>query len=806
MNSLQNLFYLARRFKTATALNLIGLIVAFTAFYLFMTQVLYNAGYNRGFPDAERLFRVEAKMNLDAPWGVHCNRPVLEMMLQLPEVEAGTILPMWSHLLELYQGETPVECTAATVRGESSLLPFGAECLDGKLTWDEGNTDGVLIPASLAERFFGTTMAAGRYLWSEAAGKGDSVRVMGVYRDFPENCCLMNSVFSSMGEEHRHNYSEWSLSGYLRIYASVDADAFRAEFKERVKATFRKVVMAEQADEYDNASPEEKAEMDQQIEDYFGRLDFRVTPLTETFFSGVDSSDTGNRTVHLILVWACVVILLVAAINFLNFTLAESPMRVRGVNTRRVLGEQASTLRLSLIAETVVTALAAFVLSLGVIYLLSQWPAVAKLFSDNIAPAGHLPLMGWTALIAVGIGIVAGVYPAFFVTSFQPALALKGSFGLTPRGRRLRTALVTLQVFISLILVTYIGILYLQSHFIYHSDYGFDKDELLYCQLPDELKGKKDAVRAELLQMGGVEDVSYSNFVLGSQPKYMGWGRGDGDHAVTFTCFPVDWRYLRTMGIKVIEGRDFNEHDGDCYIINEAGRQRWSWVEMDKELTNGDLPVVGVCENVRYGSVHQERDADPVAFVILGERYAQWGDRLDILNVRLARNSNKVELRHQIEDKLREMGDGTEVGVRFLDQQLENLYQEEFRFIRQVLLFSVICLVITLIGVFCLTLFETEYRRKEIGIRKVFGSTEEEILTLLSRRYVALILFSFLFAAPIAWYIGRQWLQSFAERTPIHWWLFPLALAAVAAITLATVCIQGWRAATENPVNSIKTE
>ena len=799
---MSSLFYLARRFKTATALNLLGLTVAFAAFYLFMTQVLYNAGYNRGIPDAERLFRVEAKMNLDAPWDVNCNRPVLEMMMQLPEVEAGTIVPMWGWMQEFYQGETPVECAAAKIHGGSSLLPFGAECLDGKLTWDNGPAEGVLIPASLAERFFDTTMAAGRYLWTGE----DSVRVMGVYRDFPENCFLMNAIYSSMGEDGSRDYSEWSNNGYLLLHAAVDADAFRAEFKERVKATFRKVVMAEQADEYDKLNAEERAEWDQQIEDYFGRLDFRLTPLTETYFSGVSPSDTGNRTVHLILIWACVVILLVAAINFLNFTLAESPMRVRGVNTRRVLGEQASTLRLNLIAETVTTALFAFILSLGVIYLLSQWPAIAELFSSDISLVNHLPLVGWTAVIAVLIGITAGTYPAFFVTSFQPALALKGSFGLTPKGRQLRTALVALQVFISLILVIYIGILYLQSHFIYHSDYGFDKDELLYSQLPGELKGKKDAVRAELLQISGVEDVAYSNVVLGSQPKYMGWGRGDGDKAVSFTCFPVDWRYLRTMGIKIIEGRDFNEHDGDCYIINRAAHERWSWVEMDKERTNGDLPVVGVCENMRYGSVHQDRAADPVAFVILGERYKSWGDRLDILNVRLARNSDKVELRHQIENKLREMGDGSEVGVRFLDQQLENLYQEEFRFIRQVLLFSVICLVITLIGVFCLTLFETEYRRKEIGIRKVFGSTEEAILLLLSRHYAILLLLSFLLAAPIAWYLGHEWLHSFTERTPIYWWLFPLALVTVSAITLATVCIQGWRAATENPVNSIKTE
>jgi putative ABC transport system permease protein len=137
---------------------------------------------------------------------------------------------------------------------------------------------------------------------------------------------------------------------------------------------------------------------------------------------------------------------------------------------------------------------------------------------------------------------------------------------------------------------------------------------------------------------------------------------------------------------------------------------------------------------------------------------------------------------------------------------MERLYQEEFRFIRQVLLFSVICLVITLIGVFCLTMFETEYRRKEIGIRMVMGSSTREILFLFCRRYVWLIVGCFIVAAPIAWHIGKQWLQGFAERTPIYWWLFPLALLVVCVITLATVVIQSWRMANENPVNCIKNE
>jgi putative ABC transport system permease protein len=790
---------MARRFKTATLLNLAGLAVAFAALFLFLTQVNYSASYNRGIPHAERVMRVEAMMN-GAHWNTNCSVPLLEMMRKMPEVESGTILTLGGNKTEFFS--TSVECDWAKVQKETALEPFGAVCLDGKLNWKDGPDQGAIIPASLAQRFLGTTMAAGQYIW---AGK-DSLQVIGVYQDFPDNCCVDNIIYVSLGEEGLHDYSEWSYRGYLRLHETADVEAFRKEFADKVRTLFRATILAENIEEYNNSTPEERAAIDQQLDSMIGQHNFRATPLTETYFSGTDSGDRGNRTVHLILIWACILVVLVAAINFLNFTLAESPMRVKGVNTRRVLGSSLTSLRMGLIGETVVIALLAFLLGMFIVYLLTQWTAITSLVQGSIELQDHLPLLGLTALVALAIGVVAGAYPAWFVTSFQPAMALKGAFGLTPRGRRLRTLLVSLQITISLVLATYIGILMLQSRYIYHSDYGFDKDELCYATLTMDMLNKKDAIRTELLGMGGVEDVSYSAFALGSSAGYMGWGRAQGGKSVSFTSMPVDWHYLSTMGIKVVEGRDFNEHDSDCYIINEAARKRWTWVEMDKELIEGDLPVIGVCENVRYASIRQDRETDPVAFVILGERYADWGDRLCVLNVRLAPQTDKRALRRQIQDKLKGMLDGNELEVHFLDEQLERLYQDEFRFIRQVILFGIICLIITLIGVFCLTMFETEYRRKEIGIRKVFGSTEGQIVRLLTSRYAQLLLIAFVIAVPLAWYMGSQWLENFTERTTIHWWLFPLALLLVGLVTLLTAAFQGWRAANENPINSVKTE
>ena len=791
------MLYMARRFKTATVLNFVGLTVAFAAFYLLMTQVDYNRSYNTCIPDADRVFRLESKMGPDAPWGVNCNRPTLEQIANMPQVEAMTEQSTWSPGREFLKGESVVEhgCIG------TNLTPFGAigaRLLDGKLSWEAYGEQTAIIPASLAKKLFGRVDVAGQPLYT----KKDTLTVQGVYEDFPANCSVKNYVYYAT-QNHLDDWSEWSYIAYVKLHEGVDAKTMLNDFTRQLKELMWKErwggalaageVTADQ-------ETEARALFDEQIDKY----DYRLTPVLDTYFSGVSGDDKGNPAMLFVLELACVLIIVIAAVNFLNFTLAQSPMRIKSINTRRVLGESTASLRLGLIGESVAWAILACGLALALCAVIASQPT--ELLLGSLTLGDHPWLVGAMLLLAVAVGVLTGIYPAFFATSFQPALALKGSFGLTPKGRRLRSSLVALQLGIALLMVTYISILLLQSRYIYTSDYGFEKDEVLYAQLTKELWGKKDAIRAEMANVGGVQDVSFSRFVLGSADGYMGWGRGDNDHRITFTSMPVDHHYLRTMGIKVIEGRDFNEHDGDCYIINEAARKMWPWVEMDKKLLSNDYPVIGVCENIRYASTRKNRQQEPLAFIIFGKEFANWGDQLGIANIRVAAGVDKVAMRRQLGDVLTQMGSGERVEPKFLDQQLERLYQEEFRFIRQVLWLAAVCLVITLIGVFCMTMFETVYRRKEIGIRKVMGSSTGEILTMLSRRYVWLLVGSFVIAAPVAWFIGMMWLMGFAERTPIYWWLFPLALFAVAAVTLATVIIQSWRTANENPVNSIKNE
>ncbi|MBQ6064407.1 MAG: FtsX-like permease family protein [Prevotella sp.] len=791
---LRNVWYMARRFKMATALNFAGLAVAFASCYLFLTQVVYNHSYNKGLADSGKLYRVETPAMLDhGKWQSMVNRFLAEQLDSMPQVEGMALFESWNWDMRFAKEGTEFTFSGCNVSYDA-LTTLAPRVLDGKVGWSDDDHRGFILPASIAMRYFGTTQAAGLHLWN---GK-DSILVRGVFEDFPENCFARNCIYGHIGDENKGNFQNFNYNCYLKLRQPLDVEQVRHTILDPLLERIHQMYIEHgYEDQWDEADTRE-------------RLNLRLVPVTETWFSGVDAGqDRGNKAVDLILQLSCLLVIIIAAINFLNFTLAESPMRIKSINTRRVLGSTVGQLRLGFVAETVFTSLLAFGLSVGICYLLSQWPPINDLVVGSIAPSHHGMLLAALAVAAVLVGIVAGLYPAFYVTSFQPALALKGSFGLTPKGRRLRTALLCLQFLITSIMVVYIGILCLQSHYIFNSDYGFEKDEILYCDTW-EILDRQDALRSELMQQTGVTDVAYSQFTLGTSDSYMTWGRGDKDHEVHFVALPVDWHYLRTMGIEVVEGRDFTEHDGDCYIINEAARKKWDWVEMDKKLLDTDesMTVVGVCQNVRFGSTRVDNNDTPMVFLIYGENYLSrgWANNLGMMNVRVAAGVDKVQMRQKIKETCMKLGAQHEPEVRFLDQDLENTYQDEFRFIRQVMVFSFICLIITLIGVFCMTMFETEYRRKEIGIRKVMGSSTREILLMLCRHYILLLAISFILAAPIAYHIGTQWLQSFAERTPIHWWLFPLALLAVAVVTLATVVIQSWRTANANPVESIKTE
>ena len=790
MKDMKTLLYLLRRHTVASLLNFMGIVLAVAGGYIILTQVIYCARYNHGIPAYRHVCRVDAYgVTGDDSWWTAISRPMCEYIAELPQVEDAAYVEQQSHWLVDKDGSyISVPCYAENGR---ALSVFGAERVDGTLSFEPTSAD-IVIPASLAMKYFGREDVAGRDM---TFSDGKRRTVTGVYRDFPDNCLAQNAIYTGMGESNRYEIGNCNYTCYIRVGEKVSKESL---------ATMLDGVYLRFMEFWTSAGGSTLSDKDK---DMYAHIRLQAVPLDETYFSGHDPFlDKGNRKALYMLEFTLVLLFVVCVLNYANFSMAQAPMRLRSVLLRKVMGESLWRLRLNLLAEGVVVSLAAALLAFFLIHLFSKSGPAASLFRGSILLADNLPIVAVLLGVAVVVGILSTAYSTRYITSFAPIAAMKGNVGLSPQGRRLRGWLVGLQLWAALVMAIFIGIIYSQSHYIYHSSYGYDKDSLLVADLGDMVpEEKRPSLRMELEKLPGVVSVTYSQRFLGEGDLCMEWGRGNGEEIYFFKAIPVDWKFLRTWGIEVVEGRNFREQDGDVYIVNEAMLQAYPKTRVDQPLCSGDLPVVGICKNVRLLSTRKDNNHTPLAFVVFGSRYAGW-NACKKMSVRLAPGVDMRQTRRQVEEVVARFSTGSTPDVHFFDKCLETAYEEENNFIRQIQLCSLLCILITLIGVFCLTMLDTTYRRREIAIRKVMGSTVGEVLTLFTGRYVLPLVVSWVIAVPIAYRLGTLWLEGFAEHTPIHWWIFPLAFMVIGCVVMLTVVVQCWRVATMNPMESIRTE
>ena len=783
-----------RRYRIATLLNLFGLSVAVATFYLFMTQVIYNRTYNHNLNDYEHTYRLEIYGNLFGDnWGCTICRPFASMMKDIPQVKSVVYYSPYG-----YNADIKVNNRAMTVPVVHISKP-GIEFFTGKLisgsskAWGTSST--VIVNRSTAEKMFGTANAAGKTFEINTDNGGmKPVTVVGVSEDMPDNCTVSNGLYICDNESGMTDWSEWSYCIFLRLAEGTNPK----KVERAIKLAFMK------------ANDISEKEFDKEV-----KMNFRITPVDDIYFSGIGLQDKGNRSLVDVLTVASVFVLFIALLNLLNFSLSEVPMRMRGINTRRVMGASVGGLRLKMIMESVLFAFVGLVIGVLLVVAFQRSEACMKLVSGDISFSAHWLLVAVMAASALVVGALAAVVPAFYSTSFAPALVLKGSFGLSPRGRQLRLAIMAVQFCVAFVLAIYIGVMSSQSSYIFNCDYGFNKNEVFYTWLSDEAKAKRETIRTELKKLPFVENVGFAQKAIGSGDQYMGWGRGSGEHQMSLQVLPCDYEYPQTMGLKILEGRNFNEADmkTGAYVLNKAAMQQYKWLAVGDSIgrqnewgPTSNYLIVGVCNNFKLKSMRNDNSRVAIAFIIFGPDMEQWGDRCNQVFVRVAKGQDKVEAKRRITDVLNRLDASQKYEMNFLDNDLQQTYVDEFRFISQVKFFAIICIIITVIGVFSLTMFETEYRRKEIGIRKVMGSSVGSIVRLFAMRYTVPLVVSFVVAAPVGWWLSMQWLQSFAEHTPLHWWLFPLSFVGVSAVVIATVVAQSWRVATQNPVESIKTE
>ena len=785
---IRNFTSIFRKFATANLLNLLGLSLAFASFFVIMTQVNFDLGYNKSLTEHENLFRMTLKLGpAKEDYGDMLPRPVIERLAAAsPHVTGYSIRNGWINYDQFIVDHQ--EYSLNLIYGERDFLSvFKPTVIDGDVK-GLNQTSNIVLPRSEALRLFGTTDAAGKtmkYKWDDKT----FYNVCAVIEDYPENNLLHGACFIGTNW-NEGNYNNWNYNAYIR----VDDVANLSTVQEAMRQTAIELFKGKQLE----TKEEEEA------------LQVIFTNVADAHFSKDLNKAAPSRSSVYLLICCSLLIVVIAAVNFMNFSLAETPMRIRSINTQKVLGATTAKLRGSLLAEAVLISLTAFVMALLIVYLAHDL-GLQELVQGSILLQDHLPLLGLTLLLSIIVGLMAGAYPSYYVTSFPPALVLKGSFGLSPKGRVLRSVLICLQFIVSFMLVIGVGVMYLQSYLIYHTDYGFDKDEVLVVRTAPDTRNKVDAIDAELRSISGIEGASLTQSVLGSSDSYMTLGRGEGEKHMDFTCIFVDWRFLDVMGIDIVEGRNFRKGDGNVYIFNESAKKQYPWLTVDQPITDGNFPVVGFCKDIKYASLRVDDTQQPIAFFVPSPNGENWGNGYwrNHMLVRVAKGVDKRDTKQKVMDAVNKYEKGQPLdisGLRYMDEVLEQTYQREDRFTKQILLFSLLAILISMIGVFGMTMFESEYRRKEIGIRKVFGSSTREILTMFNRRYLYILLACFAVAAPIGYTVGVHWLEGFAVRTAISPLLFLVSFLLIALITMLTVTYQSWKNASENPVNSIKNE
>lgn len=806
----RNFLTTLRRYKISSLLNVIGLTLAFTAFYVIMTQVWWELGYNRSLHEADRIYLVENEDWYEpGKWSSWLNRPVPERVIaSTAGVEVGGC--MWggfgsgtcwtSNEPSFGYNKFSASCGSVSL---PFLDVFAFRSVEGDVH-DIGKPKSVIVSREAAERM---RVGVGSLIWvdTDEPQPDGAMEVVAVFEDFPDNSLLGEcEVVKNLGETNLYTTSEWSFNYFVKFRPGADPDEFARQWT-NVNQEMQREAAEKRAAAGDAADDDDES----------GIYGVRLSPVSDLYFESDSQAPCrqGSVVTTYTLLGIAVLVIVLAFINFVNFFFALVPVRIRTVNTFKVFGAPASSLRFNFVFEAFELVLIALLAAWYVSFAL-QGTEFASYISASLALSQNLEVVGLVAVVAFVMALAASLYPAWYITSFAPALVVKGSFGGTRSGRRLRTLLLGVQFFISIGLIIATSFIRLQHDYMMHYDMGFDKENLLAVRLSERGAVSYDALRQKLLSDPQVKDVTGATSRLVSVGR-MGWGREFKGRQVAFQSYVVQPDFLRVMGIPITDGRDFLESDFDkelgTMIFNEAARREFEMQVGDRinGFVSPDEQIVGFCADFNFKPL--QYGVSPFCFYLLPKKIQQenYWHLPHVVYVRMTPGADIAAVTAHIRRCIAEVDPRTEPGdivVRVFDEELGLEYDNERKLTAIVGLFALLAVVIALMGVFGLVLFETQHRRREIAVRRVMGASRGEILAMFNRRYVMLVAVCFVLAVPVSIWAVRHWLAGFAYAVPLYWWVFALALAGVLAVTALTVTVRSWRAVNENPAESVKSE
>jgi putative ABC transport system permease protein len=796
-----------RKHKFYTFLNVFGLSLGLASCLLITLYVVDELSYDKSFGNAERIYRINSDIKFggaEMKLAVAPDPMAFTLLKDYPQVEAAVRLRE--------DGSYLVRRTGATENLKEELVAFADSTFfkvfstsllagDTKRALTEPHT--MIISERDAKKYFGNENPLGKTLLLDDS---QTYTVTGVMPNLPAHSHLsgldMLLSMSTNPGSREGNWGSHNFISYVLLRKGVNAQEFEKNFETIVTKYTGKWVLGAMG-----ATLEDLKKSGSYVR-------YSLMSLTDIHLHSDRTAEIStNGNIQHVYIFAIVAIFLlaIACVNFMNLATARSSGRAKEVGVRKALGSERSSLINQFLTEAVMLSFLSLLLAIVLAY--GFLPFFNNLASKQI----EFPFLNatfWCIAVATGaiVGVMAGSYPAFFLSAFQPLKVLKSAVELGGKGSYLRNSLVVFQFVISVMLLIGTGVIYKQLNYIQTKKLGFNKEQVLIVKNAYALDRQSRAFKEEVSRLPNVAESTVTSFLPTASSRtdntFFPEGPLQQDKGVSMQNWSVDYDYVSTLNFQMKDGRAFDKKfpsDSSGIIINETAAKILGFANpIGKKIFKMEDPqigapetytILGVVKNFHFESLRKNIGA--LCLVLKPSR--------GLVAIRL-KGGDYGQTISQVEALWNKMAPGQPFNYRFMDEDFDDEYRGEQRVGQIFITFAVISIIIGCLGLFGLSAYTAERRTKEIGVRKVLGASVSNIVGLLSKDFLKLVLLAILIGSPIAWYAMNRWLQDFAYRIDMAWWMFAVAGLLAIGIALLTVSFQSVKAALMNPVKSLKTE
>ncbi|MFT3822705.1 MAG: ABC transporter permease [Chitinophagaceae bacterium] len=790
--------------KAFTAINITGLATGLAICLLIVLYVKDELSYDRYNVNAERIYRIDGDINFNNTQLIIASTPEplgAALKRDYPQVEEVVSFTQ-PRDIQVKKGDQFIQEHNSVFVDSTFFKVFTVPLINGNPTTALNEPNSVVINETTARKYFNSTDVVGQTL---TINNSKSLKITGVIKDIPAQSHFHFNFLRPIKDSYRGNADKWFNNNnynYVLLKPGVTKDFLQ----KAVTATVNKYLGKQLEEElHSSLTDMEKAG------NYFHYSPIALTDIHLKSAKGYEWEANSSMSYVYVFSVIAIFILLIACVNFMNLSTARSANRAKEVGIRKVAGSLRFQLITQFLTESVLLSFFSLLLAIGLALLLlpllnqvsGKLMHASTLFSTWLLPC--------LLVLVLVVGCIAGSYPAFYLSAFEPIQVLKGKVATGFKSSRLRSSLVVFQFSISIILIIGTIVIYNQLHYIQSRQIGYNREQVLVLHNTSPLQQHADAFREELTKIAGVENATIS----GSLPTaegldQNGWFRDanmDASKVIILTNFYIDEHYIPTLGMQMTAGRSFSKDfasDSSGILLNEAAVKLLGFKEPLNQVIyrsgdkNEPIPyhVVGVVKDFNFTSMHNK----------VGPLIMQRERDNGSIAIRIQANSNIPNLVSQVENKWNNAVPGQPFNYTFMDADFDKIYHAEQRMGKLFISFAVFAVLIACLGLLGLATYAAEQRTKEIGIRKVLGAGVGGIVTMLSKDFAKLVLIASLIAFPVAWWVMNKWLEDFAYRISISVWVFIAAGAIAVAIALLTVSFQALKAAFANPVKALRSE